>query len=93
MIVRENYKTRADGVALIRTYSDAGYRIIRNDGVVYDEAIDVENSAFTYVESDELIDVGVADDDDIIIEDDEYDGEEEISAEDALAELLEVLEE
>lgn len=72
MIVSEPYKTRSDGVELIRTYSDEGYRIIRNDGVVYDEAIDVKDSGYTYTESDELI--------------------EEVSAEEALEELMEVLE-
>lgn len=72
MIVTEDYKTRSDGVELVRTYSDAGYRIIRNDGVVYDEAIDIKDSGYTYKESDEPI--------------------EEISAEEALTELLEVLE-
>lgn len=55
MIVIEDFKTRLDGVKLIRTYSDTGFRIVRNDGVVYDEAIDVENSGYTYTESDELM--------------------------------------
>ena len=55
MIVIEDYRTRADGVKLVRTYSDAGLRIKRNDGVMYDEAIDIENSGYTYTESDELI--------------------------------------
>ena len=72
MIVTEDYKTRSDGVELVRTYSDEGYRIIRNDGVVYDEAIDIKGSGYTYTESDEPI--------------------EEIPAEEALAELMEVLE-
>ena len=56
MIVQEAYKTRSDGVKLIRTYSDEGKRIIQNEtGVTYDEAIDVENSGYTYSESDEPI--------------------------------------
>lgn len=62
MIVTEPYKTRSDGVKLIRTYSDTGHRLIRNDGVVYDEAIDIEGIGYTYTESEELIEVEVPDD-------------------------------
>ena len=51
MIVREHYRTRKDGVNLYRTYSDAGFTIIRNDGAEYDEAIDVEDAPYTYTES------------------------------------------
>ena len=54
MIVREEYKTRADGVKLFRTYSDEGKFIIQNEtGIVYEEAIDVENAPYTYTESEE----------------------------------------
>ena len=57
MIVREEYKTRADGVKLLRTYSDEGKSIIQNEtGIVYDEAIDVENAPYTYTESTETND-------------------------------------
>jgi len=60
MIVQEEYKTRSDGVKLIRTYSDEGKRIIQNEtGVVYNEAVDVENSGYTYSESDEYVDIGM----------------------------------
>lgn len=55
MIVTENYKTRKDGVVLIRTYSDAGMKIER-DGLVYDEAIDPEGLGRTYTETDTPID-------------------------------------
>lgn len=56
MIVKEYYKTRADGVKLYRTYSDSGLKIVQNEtGVTYDEAIDVENAPYTYSESDEPI--------------------------------------
>lgn len=56
MIVQETYKTRSDGVKLIRTYSDAGKKIIQNEtGVSYDEAIDVEGAGYTYSESEEDI--------------------------------------
>lgn len=54
MIVTEDYKTRADGVKLIRTYSDAGKMIVQNEtGITYSEAIDVENAPYTYSESEE----------------------------------------
>lgn len=56
MVVREFYKTRKDGVKLYRTYSDEGYYIkqIETDNV-YDEAIDVENAPYTYIETEEKI--------------------------------------
>ena len=57
MIVREFYRTRNDGVNLYRTYSDAGFMLIRNDGVEYDEAIDVEDAPYTYTESTNKVEV------------------------------------
>ena len=57
MIVREFYVKREDGVSLYRTYSDAGFTIIRNDGVEYDEAIDVENAPYTYTESGNKVEI------------------------------------
>ena len=53
MIVNEFYMTRSDGVNLYRTYSDQNM-MIQKDGTdeVYSEAIDVENSGFTYTETD-----------------------------------------
>lgn len=58
MIVREEFKTRADGVKLFRTYSDEGKQIIQNEtGILYSEAIDVENAPYTYTESDEDIEL------------------------------------
>ena len=56
MIVTEFYRTREDGVRLVRTYSDTG-KLIERDGVVYDEAIDPEDSGRVYVESDETVEV------------------------------------
>ena len=56
MIVREYYMTRRDGIRLFRTYSDKNLYIIQeqtND--LYDEAIDVENAPYTYIESTQLI--------------------------------------
>lgn len=56
MIVREFFEMRFDGVNLYRTYSDTGYYIKQNPtGVVYSEAIDVEDAPYTYEETDELI--------------------------------------
>ena len=52
-IVRDFYKTRADGVNLIRTYSDEGLYLRQlPTGIEYGEAIDVENAPFTYEETD-----------------------------------------
>ena len=58
MIVKEEFKTRADGVKLFRTYSDEGKRLIQNEtGIEYDEAIDVEGAPYTYTESDENVEL------------------------------------
>lgn len=56
-IIKEFYKTRADGVNLFRTYSDKGLQI-RKVGTdeLYDEAIDVADAPFTYEETDIPID-------------------------------------
>ena len=56
MIVRKFYETRKDGVNLYRTYSDENYKIrqVETD-IVYDEAIDVENTVYTYEEIEEKI--------------------------------------
>jgi hypothetical protein len=52
MIRKEFYETRKDGVNLYRTYSDENYKIkqIETD-ILYDEAIDVEDSTYTYEET------------------------------------------
>lgn len=55
MLKTEFYKTREDGVNLIRTYSDEGFMIER-DGVLYEEAIDPENSERVYRETTITID-------------------------------------
>lgn len=56
MLIKELYMTRTDGVKLYRNYSDEGKRLIQNEtGIVYDEAIDVEDAPYTYTESEELI--------------------------------------
>lgn len=56
MIVTEYYMTRSDGVKLYRTYSDEGMMMIQNEtGIKYGEAVDVENSGYTYTETDEPV--------------------------------------
>ena len=56
MIITEFYTTRVDGVNLYRTYSDAGLYIRQEQtGAEYAEAIDVEGSGMTYVETDSPI--------------------------------------
>lgn len=58
MIVKEFYKTREDGVKLYRTYSDENYKIRQIEtGIIYDEAIDVENIEYTYEETEEKIEI------------------------------------
>lgn len=56
MIVKEFFRTRADGVNLVRTYSDKGLKI-RKVGTdeVYDEAIDVEGKPFVYEETETAV--------------------------------------
>lgn len=57
-IVKEFYKTRTDGVNLYRIYSDNGMQLLQNEtGVLYSEAIDVENAPYTYSESDESVEL------------------------------------
>ena len=56
MIVTEFFRTREDGVKLYKTYSDAKFMIKQEQtGTEYAEAIDVENSGYTYVETDKPI--------------------------------------
>ena len=52
MIIKEFYQERSDGVKLYRTYSDANLMIRQEQtGAEYAEAIDVENSDYTYIET------------------------------------------
>ena len=56
MIVTEFFKEREDGVKLYRTYSDTNMMILQNETrIKYAEAIDIENSGYTYSETDEPI--------------------------------------
>ena len=57
MIIKEFYKKRSDGINLYRTYSDSNLMIRQVEtGNVYAEAIDVENAAYTYKQTDMSID-------------------------------------
>lgn len=68
MVIKEFYMTRSDGVNLYRNYSDDGKRLIQNEtGIVYDEAIDVENAPYTYTESEETIELTAEEALDIIV--------------------------
>lgn len=56
MIKTEFYRERFDGVKLYKTYSDDNKYIIQDQtNRKYTEAIDVENSGYTYTETDEEI--------------------------------------
>ena len=56
MLIKEYYDTRLyDGVELFRTYSDKGFYIVNESGIMYDEAVDIADSTHTYTESDVLI--------------------------------------
>ena len=54
MLVKEFCITREDGVNLYRTYSDKNFKIKQVEtGIIYDEAVDVEDSTYTYIETEE----------------------------------------
>ena len=50
-IITEHYKTRSDGVVLVRTYSDIDMMIERG-GVRYSEAVDPAELKRQYTETD-----------------------------------------
>lgn len=53
MIIKEFYTQRSDGVNLYRTYSSTNMMIRQIEtGIEYNEAIDVENTTYTYEETD-----------------------------------------
>lgn len=52
MIIKEYYRTREDGVKLYKSYSDQGVKIVQlGTDHIYDEAIDVENASYVYLET------------------------------------------
>ena len=66
MLQYEFYQTREDGVRLYRTYSDQEL-MLRKNGTdeTYVEAIDIENSGFTYTETD----IPIPEDEDLTVAD------------------------
>ena len=40
---------------LIHTYSDSGFKIRRSDGEIFEEAYDLQNTEYSYEETDEKI--------------------------------------
>jgi len=51
MIIEEK-ATLKSGRVLIKRYSDAGVKLIQTPtGILYDDAIDVENAPYVYIES------------------------------------------
>lgn len=56
MIRQEIFMERADGITLYLTYSDENRYILQLDtGIIYENAVDVENSSHTYEELEEII--------------------------------------
>jgi len=56
-MLRTEILSRDDGANLIRTYSDRGFLIQQDQtGVLYSEAVDVENKGYTYTETDQMPD-------------------------------------
>ena len=50
-IKKEFVAETADGVKLYRTFSDESRKILQNEtGIIYDDAVDVENAEFSYSE-------------------------------------------
>lgn len=50
-IKKEFVAETAEGVKLYRTFSDEKRKILQNEtGLIYDDAVDVENAEFTYTE-------------------------------------------
>ncbi len=55
-IARKFFTERPDGVKLYRTFSDVGKYVRQNEtGEVFEDAVDVENSEYTYTETEEDI--------------------------------------
>ena len=66
MVRTDFYRIREDGITLYRTYSDENYKIRQIEtGIIYDEAIDVEDSGYTYEETDEKIEEEIIDEEEI----------------------------
>lgn len=56
MVITEFYRTREDRINLYKTYSNENYKIKQiQTGNIYNSAIDIENSGFSYEETSEKI--------------------------------------
>ena len=56
MVIRELFIINEDGTKLYKTYSDNNKKILQVEtGIVYDEAVDIDTSIYTYLETDEEI--------------------------------------
>ena len=56
MIIKELFKTRNDGIKLYKRYSDKGVKLRQIETeALYDCPVDVEDTPFTYEETDILI--------------------------------------
>ena len=56
MIKKELFMERADGIKLYFIYSDENVYILQVDtGMIYENAVDVEDSPHTYEETDQII--------------------------------------
>lgn len=66
MIQKEFYRTREDGINLYRTFSDTGFKIQKvGTSEIYSEAIDVEFAKYEYIETEELIEENIIDEQEI----------------------------
>lgn len=66
MIQKEFYRTREDGINLYRTFSDTGFKIQKvGTNEIYSEAIDVEFAKYEYIETEELIEENIIDEQEI----------------------------
>ena len=64
-VIREFYRTREDGVNLYRCYSDNGMMLEQDQtGILYEDPIDVEDTQYTYTETNTPIPVEPATDED-----------------------------
>ena len=56
-IQKELFGENADGVKLYRTFSDENRKILQVEtDIIFDDAVDIEGTEFTYLETDGVID-------------------------------------
>lgn len=55
MLITEQFQIREDGIVLMKTHSDLGRMLRRQDGELFSEAIDVEGSGNSYTETEQPI--------------------------------------